>query len=591
MSIQVDLLRVSGFRGIQNLEMTLPRVAVLIGTNNSGKTSVIKALQLALGDYSRYLSDEDFHIDADEKAASKILVDIRIIAVDSDGNRTEKFEDEWLQEFEDKIQQEADGKQFFALRTESQSDPIKGGYNTNRYALSRWPAFDEWQQERTNKKNSIPGRLDALPFIGIEAQRDIHQELKEKSSFIGRVLASVDYDSEQVSQLEAMVREINELAVDKSAPLKNLKQHLEKLNQSFQGAGRAEITPFPKKIRDLSKQFTVHFGEQESSSFSMEYHGMGTRSWASMLTVKAFTEMLAEKYDDEAEPFFPLMAAEEPEAHLHPNAQRTLYSQLASSKGQVIVSTHSPYLASMANIHDIRSLANKGHGVAASAFSYPLDPEDMNSLHREVLRCRGEILFSKALVLFEGVTEEQIFPAMFEKYYGKSAFEAGVNFIGVSGKNYPPFIKMACSLGVPVFIVSDNDGDTKSAVTRQIQKIKKNTGLSLDDSMFGTSYLSEGNDIETELLQVTQLKDEIIDALVLTKTRGSDNEHFRAAKYREFTSLSEDKILEAMKSAKASIAGFLAEVICKNPQNKAKETLVPAALKDAFVKVEEWISK
>ena len=366
MSIQVDLLRVSGFRGIQNLEMTLPRVAVLIGTNNSGKTSVIKALQLALGDYSRYLSDEDFHIDADEQAVSRILVDIRIIAVDSDGNRTEKFGDEWLQEFGDKIQQEADGKQFFALRTESQSDPIKGGYNTNRYALSRWPAFAEWQQERTNKKNSILGRLDALPFIGIEAQRDIHQELKEKSSFIGRVLASVDYDSEQVSQLETMVQEINELAVDKSAPLKNLKQHLEKLNQSFQGAGRAEITPFPKKIRDLSKQFTVHFGEQESSSFSMEYHGMGTRSWASMLTVKAFTEMLAEKYDDEAEPFFPLMAAEEPEAHLHPNAQRTLYRQLVSSTGQIIVSTHSPYLAALANQNELRYLVSANGNVAVS---------------------------------------------------------------------------------------------------------------------------------------------------------------------------------------------------------------------------------
>ncbi|MGI9275104.1 MAG: ATP-dependent nuclease [Endozoicomonas sp.] len=591
MSVQVDRLRVSGFRGIQNLEMTLSRVAVLIGTNNSGKTSVIKALQLALGDYSRSLSDEDFHIDENEQVASKILVDIRIIAVYDNGNRLQKFSEEWLQEFGDKIQQEADGKQFFALRTESKSDPIKGGYNTKRFALSRWPALAEWQQEKTSKSNQILGRLDALPFIGIEAQRDIHQELKEKTSFIGRVLASIDYDAEQVTQLEEMVQEINELAVDNSAPLKNLKQHLEKLNQSFQGDGRAEITPFPKKIRDLSKQFTVHFGEQESSSFSMEYHGMGTRSWASMLTVKAFTEMLAEKYDEEAEPFFPLMAAEEPEAHLHPNAQRTLYNQLASSKGQVIVSTHSPYLASMANIHNIRSLANKGEGVTANAFSYSLDSEDLHSLHREVLRCRGEILFSKALVLFEGVTEEQIFPAMFEQYYGKSAFEAGVNFISVSGKNYPPFIKMACSLGIPAFIVSDNDGDTKSAVSRQIKNIKQDTGLSLDDSMFDISFLGEGNDIEAELLQVTQLRDEIIDALVLTKTKGSDNEHFRAAKYREFTSYAEDQILTAMRGAKASYAGFLAEVICKNPQNRAKEALAPAALKDAFVKVEEWISK
>ncbi|WP_257295843.1 ATP-dependent endonuclease [Endozoicomonas sp. YOMI1] len=590
MGIQIDIIRVSGFRGIRNLEMRLRRVTVLIGTNNSGKTSVIKALQLALGDYARYLSDEDFHIDSRDQTAKKILIDIRIVAADSEGNRIPQFTADWQQEFGDKIQQEADGRQYLAIRTESASDVIKGGYTTNRYALTRWPSFAEWQDEKLSKKNKLSGRMDAVPFIGIEAQRDIHQELKEKTSFVGRVLAGLDYDEKQVAQLEDMVREINELAVKNSEPLSNLKLHLEKLNQSFQGTGKAEITPFPKKIRDLSKQFTVHFGEQEDTSFSMEYHGMGTRSWASMLTVKAFTEMLASKYEEEAEPFFPIMAAEEPEAHLHPNAQRTLYRQLANSNGQVIVSTHSPYLASMADIHDICALANKGEGVVAYSFDFPLDPEDLNALHREVLRCRGEILFSKALVLFEGVTEEQIFPAMFESYYGKSSFECGVNFIGASGKNYAPFIKMACSLGIPVFVVSDNDGSTQVDVSRQISNIKKDTGLELDNSIFSICFLNDGNDIEAELLKTLGLREEIIEALVLTKTKGSENEHFRAAKYRDLSSLTDDDLLKEMRGAKASYAGFFADVISRNPQCREKEGLLPEALKEAFTKIEEWVS-
>lgn len=54
MGIQVDVLRINGFRGIENLEITLPKVAILFGQNNAGKTSIIKALQLVLGD--RYLS-------------------------------------------------------------------------------------------------------------------------------------------------------------------------------------------------------------------------------------------------------------------------------------------------------------------------------------------------------------------------------------------------------------------------------------------------------------------------------------------------------------------------------------------------------
>lgn len=51
MAILINVVRISGFRGISNLEITLPKVAVLIGQNNAGKTSIIKALQLALGDY------------------------------------------------------------------------------------------------------------------------------------------------------------------------------------------------------------------------------------------------------------------------------------------------------------------------------------------------------------------------------------------------------------------------------------------------------------------------------------------------------------------------------------------------------------
>ncbi len=591
MNILVDQVRIAGFRGIANLEISLPRVTVLIGTNNSGKTSIIKALQLALGDYSRFLTEEDFHIDGEDHGSESIIVDVRIVATDEYGNRVQAFEVEWIEEFEDIIQSEADGHQFVVIRTKCERDKVKGGFLTSRFWMETWPDFEGWADVKVISKRQIRKRYDALPFISIDAQRDIHQELREKTSYIGKVLSSIEYDEKDVEELEKMVSDINEKAVAKSEPLSELKTHLDSLSQSFEGNGQTEITPFPKKIRDLSKRFTVHFGEHANNSFSMEYHGMGTRSWASMLTVKAFTELSAKKHEEEAEPFFPIIAAEEPEAHLHPNAQRTLYQQLADSRGQVLVSTHSPFLAAMANLPDLRSMVKVDGENCVKQLSNAFDPEDLLILQREVMRFRGEVLFARAIVLFEGVTEEQIVPAMFEHYFGFSSFVTGVTCISVAGKNYAPFTKLGCSLGIPVCVVSDNDGNTKSSVESQIANIKKDTGLELNAQEFQIYFLSDGNDVEAELVNILKINPELIEALVLSETKGSNNLKYVEAKQKELSALDSEALLEKLRAAKASYAGFLADVISRNPQKREKGALVPDAFKSAFEQVKGWISE
>ena len=589
MNILIDTIRIAGFRGIKNLEMSLPRVTVLIGTNNSGKTSLLKALQLALGDYSRYLSEEDFHIGADDKRVLDILVDVRIVPVDDDGIRTQIFNNEWATEFGDKIQAEVNGNQFVAIRTRATLNTIKGGFDSKRSTLERWPDLKTWQTEKIKETNML-NYFESIPFISIEAQRDIHQELKERSSFIRKVLSNVEYNPSEITALELLIKKVNDEAVNKSSVLQSLKTNLEQLNHSFQGSGSAEITPFPKKIRDLSKHFSIHFGESPSSAFSMEYHGMGTRSWASMLTVKAFTDLMAAKHEKEVKPFFPILAAEEPEAHLHPNAQKTLYCQLAKSKGQVIVSTHSPYLVAMADVNHIRSLRKESTGIVANKLLYNISDEDKKILAREITIKRGEILFSRALLLCEGITEEQVLPAMFEVYIGKSLCDLGISCISVGGKNYSPFVKLACSLGIPTFIVSDNDGSTKEEIEAQLRSLRKDTELALESDIFGVSYLSSKNDFEAELLLQTKLRDEIISALVSSETNRSGNQRYRAAKLNEITALQDQDLLLKMRGSKASYAGFLADVLRENPNNRTANALLPSAVIDAFNAVKGWLS-
>lgn len=474
MSIQISTIRISNFRGISNIEMDLPRVTVLLGPNNSGKTSIIKALQLSLGDYSRFISDEDFYINKLGEKQGQITVDVRIVPI-NDTQIAKEFSTNWQQEFGDKIQSEADGQQFLAIRTIVKQDIIKGGFNVERYTLNQWSEFTSWLNTPILTRNKLAKRLDALPFFPIEAQRDIHSELKEKGSFIGKALSSINYNESDITALEELISELNSEAIEKSESLKELKIHLDQLNQSLNNSGNTELTPFPKKVRDLSKGFSIHFGESDNSSFSMEYHGMGTRSWASILTLKAFISLQKKNYEEEVEPFFPIIAAEEPEAHLHPNAQRTLYKQLTNTPGQIIISTHSPYIAALSDLNNIRYLNKISENTPKVYCIQNLDDQedDKRRLQREVVHSRGELLFSSAIVLAEGETEEQVLPYLFEKYTGKSAFELGVNFIAVhgSGAKYRPFFQLAKDFNIPVFVFSDGEEKTIKELQKQFNKV------------------------------------------------------------------------------------------------------------------------
>ncbi|MEH6595218.1 MAG: AAA family ATPase [Colwellia polaris] len=581
MSILINKVRISGFRGISNLEISLPRVAVLIGKNNAGKTSVIKAMQLALGDYSRHLADEDFYIDSDDNDCSEIIVDVHIVPVDSN-----EFSDEWAGTFGNLTQFDSDGANFVAIRTICEKDDVKGGYKVVRFPLSSWNEFENWTDNSAKINKRITKRIDAMPFVSIDAQRDIHQELREKTSYVGRVLSEIDFSSEDKEALEELIQELNDKAVETSSVLTDLKTHLDSLSQSFEGQGQTDITPFPKKIRDLSKRFSIHFGDGATNSFSMEYHGMGTRSWASMLTVKAFLELSEKKHAEEEECFFPIVAAEEPEAHLHPNAQRTLYKQLASVKGQVIISTHSPYLAAESKLTDLRSLVNLNSGVKVKSLGDNFTPEDLNKLQRDVMRYRGELLFAKAIILFEGVTEEQLAPVFFEKYFGFSCYSVGVNCISVAGKNYPPFVKMACSLGIPVYIVSDNDGNTKTAIQSQIVNIEQALGFELTPDIFQASYFNDGCDVESELVNHVQMIDELKTSLVKFDTNGSDNPHFISAKELEAEQLDNQALLNRLKAVKSGYSGFLAGVV--SDSDKSREELIPQAFINAFETIRGW---
>ena len=76
MSILIKTVRIAGFRGLENIEVVLEQTTILTGMNNTGKTSFLKALQLALGN-RQFVSQDDFFIQG-SSVSEKIIIDLLV---------------------------------------------------------------------------------------------------------------------------------------------------------------------------------------------------------------------------------------------------------------------------------------------------------------------------------------------------------------------------------------------------------------------------------------------------------------------------------------------------------------------------------
>jgi putative ATP-dependent endonuclease of OLD family len=546
MPIQLKQLRVHGFRGLDNLEVDFEPTTVLVGTNNAGKTTLLKSLQLALSN-SFQITDDDFHF-TDAITRDEIVIDILFISVDEEGKQIAEFEDKWATVFTvDRISIDSEGKQLLAFRTVIEENLIRKTYKKKQFVIDEWGEFYNeadgyWFLKNYEKELSF--YFDEIPFFYLDANRDILDDLKNKTSFLGKILSSITYDKTDKELIENLIRELNETTINRSEILTNLASTLEELDTAMDNPNNTvDITPFTKKIRDLNKGVKINY-----SQFSMEYHGMGTRSWSSLLILKAFILQNMKLAIQNQVAYYPVIAIEEPESHLHPNAQKKLYSQINAIVGQKIVATHSNYIAGSAKLKEVRSVFRDTLNISIGKFSESdFETEDIRKIYRQVINTRGELFFSKLVVLFEGETEEQALPITIKRHFDKSPIELGVDFIGVGGSgNYLPFIRFFEAFNIPYLIFSDNEAEANATVKSQISKSKLN-------DMNKVVFLTDGNDFEKELCDNGYI-DEVKKAyhhLILSECA---NEHHKVAKQIELNKIPNTHYYDLVTSLKTQFA-------------------------------------
>jgi putative ATP-dependent endonuclease of OLD family len=475
--IKITEVRIRNFRSLKEVNVSIDWLTVLIGANNSGKTSFLDALFAAIGAGQRVISESDVFLAPSENKVPRyreVIIDLLIRPTDNEGNIISSFSDYWGELWGIGVSQDDNDDDYVGIRTQMKWDSTRSEYITERNFLVDWQEDPKkWDIARINETagSASAAKIGPLALYLMDAKRDISDELRNRGSFWHKLVSDLGLEDARIEPIEKTLNRINEMIISNSGVLAHVQDNLDDLYKIIGGdKSSVSITPIPRHIRDLSKGMDINFATKEAQTFPLARHGMGTRSLAAVLMFRAYSTWRQENAKGEVHP---MLALEEPEAHLHPQAHRALFKQIKEIPGQRIISTHSPYIASQAKIVQFRHFHKDGADTAVTQINTTsLTDEDIRKINRMVLNTMGEILYARALVLFEGETEEQALPIFAKQYWGRQPDAFGVTLAGVGGSgNYLPFLRLASSFGIPWYIFSDGETDALKHVKNALKQI------------------------------------------------------------------------------------------------------------------------
>jgi putative ATP-dependent endonuclease of OLD family len=451
----LSYLKIRNFRGIEELEIDLDDVCVLIGENNVGKSSVLDALRLCL---TRSLSrrgsvfeEYDYHLldgETEPSKAKPIEITLRFV---------EHEEGEWPEEVSQQlahaVQSDQDERSSVTLYVRSSFDVATKGF------VTEYDFLNLVGEPLVKAKNPIYiSRLQQLiPSFYLSSLRDAAQEFRARSAFWGPFVRSLDLDDQDRHELEAALAELNKKVLDNHAAFESVKERLEKTADLVPLGDKepVSIEAVPSKIFDILSRTQVNLASKTGARIPIRRHGSGTQSLAVICLFDAFLQsQLEDSYDEHAQP---LLALEEPEAHLHPSAVKAAGEMLCNLAGQKIISTHSGELLAGVPLMKIRRLRRKDGKICVYRLQEGiLTTEEVNKLDYKIRTTRGSLLFSRFWLLVEGETEATLIPEC-AMALGYDLYAEGISCIEFSQVGVEKFIKLADQLGIEWLVLADGD--------------------------------------------------------------------------------------------------------------------------------------
>lgn len=360
--MRITRLLIQNFRSIKSLDLELSDTTVLIGQNNSGKTAILDAIRIALtrrwGQRGTGFTEYDVHLadeTSDPKAPPGVSIELRV---------AEKVAGEWpeavQQDLDDIVQTDpVSGKAFIILRATCAWDDASGNFEPN------------WEFLNANRAPLLTGKRrmnlerfwQYLPVFYLGALRDAEDEFSSRSQFWGRLLRAMVIPSALEGRVQRVLDLLNKKLLRADPRLQEIADTLSGATKvaARDRAGGVDLRLLPLKSWDLLSQAEIIARNEATWPWlPLQRHGQGMQSLSVIFLFQAFVEhLLTELYEADSSP---VLALEEPETHLHPQAARTLWARVKELPGQKIITTHSPYFVQHVPFRDLRLVRLTANG-------------------------------------------------------------------------------------------------------------------------------------------------------------------------------------------------------------------------------------